>query len=453
MLIEKMPPRRNAGGHFLWNLHCRYHAYMSLQSILSIARLHRAALFFGACVIIGIFISNWFRVLPSIGMAGIASTGLVYAAVYRRVANWSLWPVFGSLFLVFLLHLFQGLNTDAYNMGDYSRDVVMQLPFLALPLGFWLLPALPGRYLRWLWLLLLGMTLLAAAGATINYLLHFREINESYLHSKVMPTEPDHIRFSLIITLAIAAGAMLLAHDAVRAGWRRWVMGAIVMLALFLHLLAVRSGEMTFYALGSLAILWLVLRKRQWKQAGALALGLVLLPVVSFVAFPTFRNKLYNTQEDVGKVKQTASSEGQNYSIAARVYSYKVALAVWQDNKLIGVGKPDLEGEMARRYATLYPEMGTKFYIHPHNQYLYNLAAYGALGLLVFLVGLFYTAWWARRKHAPLLLAQYVSIALSFLVEYTLETQIGLAFVVFFLLLALQGSLCCEEEDAAWRPA
>jgi len=108
---------------------------------------------------------------------------------------------------------------------------------------------------------------------------------------------------------------------------------------------------------------------------------------------------------------------------------------------------------MARRYAIIYPELTPEFYILPHNQYLYNLAAYGALGLLVFCVGLFYPAWWARRKRAPLLLAQYVIIALSFLVEYTLETQIGLAFVVFFLLLALQGSLPCEEADTGWRPA
>ena len=424
-----------------------------MQSTFTLSRLHRAALFFCGCVIVGIFIANWFRVLPNIGMAGICLTGLVYAAVYRRVANWGLWPVFGSLFLVFLLHLLQGFNTEAANMREYGKDVVLQLPFLLLPLGFWLLPAMPSRYLRWLWLLLIGMTVLAAAGATVNYLLHAREINETYLHSKVMPTEPDHIRFSLIITLAIAAGVLLLAHKSVELAWRRWVIAAVVLLALFLHLLAVRSGEMTFYVLGGLAILWLILRKRQWKPAGALALVLVLLPVFSFVAFPTFRNKVYNTQEDVGKVKQPNSSEGKNFSIAARVYSYKAAFAVWQDNKLIGVGKPDLEGEMAKRYAVLYPEMGAKFYVQPHNQYLYNLAAYGALGLLVFLGGLIYPAWWARLKHAPLLLAQYVSVALSFLVEYTLETQIGLAFVVFFLLLALQGSLPCQEEDKAWRPA
>lgn len=424
-----------------------------MQTVFTLPRLHKAALFFCGCVIVGIFIANWFRILPSIGMAGIALTGITYTIAHRRVANWQLWPVFGSLSLVFLLHLLQGLNTEPAHMSEYSRDVVLQLPFLLLPLAFWLLPALPGRYLRWLWLLLIATTTLATVGATANYLLHASAINEMYLHSKVMPTEPDHIRFSLLITLAIAAGVLLLAQQAVRLAWRPWLIGAVVVLALFLHLLAVRSGEMTFYALGGIAMLWLVLRQRQWKQAGALATVLVLLPLFSYVAFPTFRNKVYNTQEDVGKVGQANSAEGKNFSIAARVYSYKAALAIWADNKAIGVGKPDLESEMAKRYQRLYPEMGQEFYIMPHNQYLYNLAAYGVLGLLVFIVGLFYPAWWAWHKRAPLLLAQYVSVALSFLVEYTLETQIGLAFVVFFLLLALQGSLPNDDNDPTWRPA
>jgi O-antigen ligase len=422
-----------------------------MQSVFSLTRLHLAALFFCGCVVVGIFIANWFRVLLSIGMIGIALTGIVYWLVHRCIAHRRLWPVFGSLVLVFLLHLLQGFNTEAANLGEYGRDLVLQLPLLALVLGFWLLPALPGRYLRGLWLLLIGMTVLAALGATVNYLLHFREINEMYLHSKVMPTEPDHIRFSLIVTLAIAAGGLLLVQRAVRQHWRPWVMAAVIGLVLFLHLLAVRSGEMTFYALGGLAVLWLAWRAGQWQRAGALALVLVLLPVFSYLAFPTFRNKAYNTQQDVSQVSN--SEVGKTFSIAARVYSYQAAMGVWQDNKLVGVGKPDLEDEMARHYARLYPDLTPEFYILPHNQFLYNLAAYGALGLLVFCVGLFYPAWWARHKAAPLLLAQYVSIVLSFLVEYTLETQIGLTFVVFFLLLALQGTLPSEENDGHWRPA
>ena len=422
-----------------------------MQSVFTLARLHRAAFFFCGCVIVGIFLVNWLRVALGIAMGGLATTGVVFAIVHKRIANRSLWPVFGSIAMVYVLHLLAGIHTEAANMDEYRFDLGMQLPFLMLPLSFWLLPPLPSRYLRWLWWLLITMTALAALGATGNYLLHAQEINDSYMHSKVMPTEPDHIRFSIIITMAIAAAVLLLAHQAVPAAWRLWVKACIMALALFLHLLAVRSGEMTFYALGGLAVLWLAFFRKQWRKAGLLTIALVLLPIVSYVAFPTFRNRIYNTQEDVSKVQE--SSQGKNFSISARVYSYQAALEVWQDNKVVGVGKPNLEGEMAKRYAKLYPELTPEFYILPHNQYLYNLAAYGAIGLLVFCISLFYPAWWARKKHAPLLLAQYVSIALSFLVEYTLETQVGLAFVVFFLLLALQGSLPCEEQDSCWRPA
>ncbi|GAB3874611.1 hypothetical protein GCM10028824_28150 [Hymenobacter segetis] len=384
-------------------------------------------------------------------MGGLAVTSVIFALVHKRIANRTLWPVFGSIAMVFVLHVMAGFHTRADNMDEYRFDLGMQMPFLILPLSFWLLPALPSRYLRRLWGIFIAMTVLAALGATINYLLHAQEINESYMHSKVMPTEPDHIRFSIIITMAIAAAVLLLAHQAISQAWRSWVKAAIVGLALFLHLLAVRSGEMTFYALGGMVVLWLAFSRNQWKKAMLLAVALILLPVVSYLVFPTFRNRVYNTQEDVSKVQE--SSEGKNFSISARVYSYQAALAVWRDNKLVGVGKPNLEGEMAKRYAKLYPQLTPEFYILPHNQYLYNLAAYGAIGLLIFCLSLFYPAWWARCKHAPLLLAQYVSIALSFLVEYTLETQVGLAFVVFFLLLALQGLMPCEESDPTWRPA
>ena len=136
-----------------------------MSTVFTLSRLHRAALFFSGLVIVGIFVAEWVRVLPSIGMAGIALTGLVYVAVHRRIAHQQQWPLFGSALLVFFLHLIQGLNTEPNNLADYGRDMVLQLPFLALLLGFWLLPALPGRYLRVLWLLLLGTTVLAAAGA------------------------------------------------------------------------------------------------------------------------------------------------------------------------------------------------------------------------------------------------------------------------------------------------
>ncbi|WP_180754413.1 O-antigen ligase [Hymenobacter sp. DG01] len=344
-----------------------------------------------------------------------------------------------------------GLVSSDANWGEFQQDIVLQLPFLILPLAFWLLPPLPAPTLRGLWLSLVGAAVVAALLSTVNYILHFEQINELYLHSKVMPTEPDHIRFSLIITLAIAAGGVLLWHQSVTGIGKKLLAGAVLFLALYLHLLAVRSGLLTFYFLGGVGCLWLIVRRRHYYQALRLAAGLLLLPVLSYVCFPTFRNKSANTREDVGRVEHTASAN--NYSLVGRVYSYKVALKVIEDNLWFGVGKADIKAEMAVHYRRDYPTIQPEAYIQPHNQYLYSTVAFGVVGLLLFIIGFYYPGLSMWPRHAPLLLAQYIITTLSFLVEYTLETQIGLAFALFFLLLALEGCKAPTSPEQEWRPA
>ena len=119
-----------------------------MNNFLTLQRLHWMATFFCVCTIVGIFVANWFRVLPSIGMAGLLVTGLLYAATHHRIGNARRWPVFAAVTLVFGLHVASGLYTEPQHLGDYGRDVVMQLPFLLLPLAFWLLPPLPSRRSR-----------------------------------------------------------------------------------------------------------------------------------------------------------------------------------------------------------------------------------------------------------------------------------------------------------------
>lgn len=423
----------------------------SLSTLLTIPRLLTAATFFCACIIVGLFTSAFFRVLPSIGIIGVFLTGLLsyllHPATYTRRNT----VAYLSFLLVYAVHATSGLLTNTVNMGQYKRDIILQLPFLALPLGFWLLPPLPTHYLRKLWLLLLIVTIVSATISTGNYLLHMQQINELYLQSKVMPTEPDHIRFSLIITLAIAAAAFLLDGPGLRAKARTWLFAAIIGLALYQHLLAVRSGLVTLYALEGLGVLWLIFRRQQYGKALGLGLVLVLLPLFSYVAFPTFRNKSANTREDVGRVNQTASAN--NYSLVGRVYSYRVALKVIEDNPWFGVGKADMEQELAMHYKREFPNIQPESYILPHNQYLYLTVAFGGVGLLLFIISFYYAGLASWPRYAPLLFIQYLIVTISFLVEYTLETQIGIAFSLFFLLLAMEGSKEEMPDADIWRPA
>jgi O-antigen ligase len=297
------------------------------------------------------------------------------------------------------------------------------------------------------------VTVASAVLSTGNYLLHMQEINDMYLQSKVMPTEPDHIRFSLIITLAIGAAALLLSNTGLEVKLRPWLVAAIIGLAFYQHLLAVRSGLVTLYALGGLGIIWLIFRQKHYKKAAALGVALLLLPLFSYVCFPTFRNKYANTREDVGRVSQTSSAN--NYSLVGRVYSYKVALMVIEDNPWFGVGKADMEQELATHYQREFPNIQPEAYILPHNQYLYSAVAFGSVGLLLFIVSFYYAGLTRWPSYSPLILIQYLIVTLSFLVEYTLETQIGIAFSLFFLLLALEGPKEQTQEisNVVWRPA
>lgn len=405
-----------------------------MWNFFSEARVRQLSVFWCALIIGGLFAAVWVRVLSSIGITGLFLTGVGYALAQRRVAQRPRWPVVVSFGLVYLVHVATGLPRTTLADPALGQDLLLELPFLLLPVAFWLLPAWRPAHVRFLWRLLLGCCLAAATASTVNYLLHQHSIEKMYLESKVMPTSPDHIRFSLLVSMAVLVGLVLLADDRLPRPHRRLTLAAVVGLFLFQHLLAVRSGLVTVYGAGALWLAWLGWQRGRWglvlKSLGvALALGGACL-----VLFPTLQNKITNTRTDASKLDQVQSAN--NYSVTARVYSYQVAEAIIRRHPLLGVSKVKLAGAMADEYRYRYPEIEQEHYLLPHNQFIFNLAAYGTLGLLVFLLGFYYPLWRGLRRGNVLLLLMYAIITASFLVEYTLETQIGVVTGLFFLLLA-----------------
>ena len=103
---------------------------------------------------------------------------------------------------------------------------------------------------------------------------------------------------------------------------------------------------------------------------------------------------------------------------------------------VLGVSKIRLDDAMAAEYSYMFPAIAHDHYLLPHNQFIFNLAAYGLVGLAVFLLGFYYPLWAAIRRRNILLLLMYLIVSISFLVEYTLESQIGVLTGLFFILLA-----------------
>jgi O-antigen ligase len=352
-----------------------------------------------------------------------------------------------SFVLIYLLHAITGIAHYDAAGGTLGQDLVLQLPLLLLPLAFWLLPPWLEAQRNTLWLVLIGCCLLSAIGSTINYLVDYKEINQAYLHSKIMPTVPDYIRFSLLVSMAVLAGALLFFKRALPARWHWSTGGAVVLLYVFQHLLAVRSGLLTMYAGGVLLLAWLGWQRAYRKALLRTVATIVALAGLSLLLFPTLQNKILNTREDASVIKSTEAAN--NYSITARVYSYKVAWAIIREHPVFGVSKVKLNTEIAKRYGAMYPQIEKEHYLLPHNQFIYNLAAYGIVGLLVFVLGFYYPLGVALAQRNILAVLVYVVVSLSFLVEYTLETQIGVLTGSFFILLALVPTVPSPRSGAA----
>jgi len=416
-----------------------------MKQFLSEARVRQLALFWSALIVLGLFVSTWVRILPSIGIAGLFLTGVGYALSQRRIAQRACWVRLLSFPLVYVMHLVSGLLYHGPPTSTtLGQDLLLEAPFVLLPVGFWLLPAWRPTHLRALWLLLIGCCLLSAGAATVNYLLHQSTINQLYLHSKVMPTAPDHIRFSLLISMAVLMGAVLLTTERLSGRGRALLAAAVGLLFLFQHLLAARSGLATLYLGGAFWLLWLGWQQGRWRTALGGAGLVVALGTGAWWAFPTLQNRVTNTRDDAAQVYRVSAAN--DYSVTARVYSYQTAWSLVKQHPLLGVSKLGLSEAMAGQYAYQYPEIAPDRYILPHNQFIYNLTAYGILGLGLFLVGFYLPLWGAWRARNVRLLLMYLIVTLSFLVEYTLETHIGVITGLFFVILAAAPIAAPDEE-------
>jgi len=409
-----------------------------MWSFFSEARVRQLSVGWGILLIVGLFLSSAVRALPSLGIAGLFLTGVGYSLQHKRIAQRAHWPELLSFVLIYLLHLVTGLWHSTLANPALRQDLVLELPFVLLPVAFLLLPSWQAAHKRTLWLVLIGCCLAAAASATLNYLAHLKEINRIYLESRVMPTEPDHIRFSLLVSMAVLAGASLVLGRELPRRWRQLTAAGVGLLFLFQHLLAARSGLVTMYAGGALWLGWLGWQLNRWKDVLRISLLIAALAGTSLLCFTTLRNKIIDTQTDVGKIKSVAAAN--NYSMTARVYSYDIAWDIIRAHPLAGVSRVGLADAMAAGYGARFPQIERAHYLLPHNQFIFNLAAYGAVGLLVFLVGFYYPLWVGWRRRNVRLLLMYLIISLSFLVEYTLESQVGVLTGLFFILLAAAPS-------------
>jgi O-antigen ligase len=322
------------------------------------------------------------------------------------------------------------------DLGYTLERLRIKLPFLVLPFAFVSMPPLRRREVFVVLYFLLVVMSLVSAYVLIDFAAHFDAVMAELGRGGHLPTPSNHIRFSLMVALAILGGGALWAegfHIAERKQ-ERWLIGGLTLfLFAFIHVLSVRSGLASLY-LALLAIgVWLVFAKKRYLLGIAGIVGMAALPVAAYFALPSLKLKVDYARWDYLQFRQGI---GRDYPDSERFASMRLGLDIGREHPLLGVGAGDLKREVERRYAA--GQAGNYKPIMPHNQLVTVFAGTGAVGLGLFLLGFFYPLFCRRQWRSPLFLAFHALIFSSFFVENTIENNFGVSLYLFFLLVGLK---------------
>jgi len=334
-----------------------------------------------------------------------------------------------GLTLVFFVCVFSGLwSGDTAYWFERTR---IKLPFLVLPIIMIGLRGISRKSLLLLMASFVWITAVTALVVAVNYVFHSAAINEAISRGGHMPVPVNHVRYSLLVGLA-SLFAFYLFEQRVRViGTKdRYVhLVVAVLLAAFLHVLAVRSGLVGFYV----AMLFIVVRaivvKRRWLWGFALVVILTLAPIWAYYNIESFQTKVSYMKHDLSMFFGGTTHAG--YSDSKRIISVQAGIEVGKQAPLIGVGMGDLLSAMNGVYHRNQQQdyAGTL----PHNQFIVFFAGTGVVGLMVSILALLLPMVTSSRFRSWPMVSTVLLLITSCLFEATLEIQLGTAIFVFFI--------------------
>lgn len=339
-------------------------------------------------------------------------------------------PLLWGMSLLFFLPLLSGLWSQ--DKTEWLEVIRIKLPLLFLPLAF----ASPFRFSKQQWKGLAVIFILLVTGGSLWSMFHYAAntaaVNEGYLKAKSLltPLNNDHVRFSWMVTVSIILSGWLYFK------WRlikhSWLLLAVVgWLILYLHILAARTGLLSFYIAVLITACSLLFGK--WKRWYGLLLlaGLLSLPVIAYYTMPSFNNRIRYMLYDFEYFKDTHYLPGGND--AMRMISIKAGCKLMQENPVIGIGFGDIKTGTNKWYRNSYPEMMETDKILPSSEWMIYGAGNGLPGLLLFTFVMLVPFFTRVKEKLPWWIISSTT-ALSFVADIGLEVQAGVFIYAFTIL-------------------
>lgn len=390
--------------------------------------IKRGYLFFFTLSVLGLYLAEYAKAVPSIAMIGLTLLAIAHSRNNKPDWKTNKDVLILSIGMV-LIYAIQFITSESY--GYLTERIQIKLPIMLLPFAFVLGPVLHRHNLIRIGLVFIAVTFLTELFILINFALHTEEYLDLISRSQHIPGPINHIRFSIMCVMSVTLSYYWLKERPLSQNpWMKFFLSTTFLIGiLFLHAYSVRSGLLALYGV-MLFILF-----RFWKQTGNIQTKLLYLilaiglPAAAYFFSPSIQHKTEATIQDIQSYRSNLNNE--NNSLGKRMLSYKVALAVFKENPVLGCGIGDLEQTNIDRFRKYYPDVETV--IIPHNQFIYFLMGSGLVGLLLFTGSFFYPAFCKKNK-GFLVWAQYLILFISFQTEPMLETQLGVAYAILFIL-------------------
>jgi hypothetical protein len=372
------------------------------------------------------------RALLSSGMIFFVLVSLFHTTILQQVKTFFASPFLWSMSLLFALPAISGLWSD--DLSQWSQVLRIKLPLLILPVCF----AGEIKFKSKDWGNICYIFLILIFGGICwslwRYVQNKNAIHAAYLKAYTIetPLGNDHVRFSLLVVIAIFAILFLLANGV--QNYKRVTKGVLLFLAvtnfIYLHVLAVRTGLVCFYLGAFVFVLWLLSQHK--RKNLFLSILVFLLPVAAYFIFPTFRNKIRYVKYDLSFVQKNIYVPGS--SDGNRLASVKAGWALLKQEPFAGVGFGDIKKEAGKFYKNNYPQMSTSDKILPSSEWMIYGSGTGWWGVGFFsLVMLVPFVIKGLRKNIFWILLN-IFIAISYLFDIGLEVQYGVFIHAFVLL-------------------
>jgi hypothetical protein len=372
------------------------------------------------------------RAILSLSMMVFVLVSFIHKDILQQFRKFLSTPLLWSICLLFLLPLISGLWSN--NLEQWLNILRLKLPLLMLPVAFASPFHLSGKQWKILALLFTGLVTAGTAWSLFYYSSDMVAIEQGYLRSKsiITPLKDDHVRFSWMVSLAALLAGWLGFRDLQKRsqwGWLYFLISAG--LIIYLHVLAARTGLLSFYIILFLLLISSIYAR--WKPRYSLLFFflLIALPVTAYFSLPTLRNRVTYFKYDQEYFKDTHYLPGGNDAV--RVISLKAGWEVLNANKITGVGFGDINDKILEWYHINYPGMKEDDKIYPSSEWLVYGTGCGWVGVVIFTM-IMMIPFFEKTKERLLWWGLNLTAAFSFLFDIGLEVQFGVFLYAFCVL-------------------